>query len=51
MMQTKPLKRIRPLHTWGRGVTAARPPFKRNGKGSTPFGPTALASADDRDGA
>ena len=40
MMQTTPLKRIRPLHTWGRGVTAALPPFKREGKGSTPFGPT-----------
>ena len=45
MMQTTPLKRIRPLHTRGRGVTAALPPFKREGKGSTPFGPTELASA------
>ena len=34
------LKRIRPLQPWGRGVTVALPPFKRNGKGSTPFGPT-----------
>ena len=41
MAQTTRLKRIRPLHTWGRGVTAALPPFKREGKGSTPFGPTA----------
>ena len=40
MTQTTRLKRIRPLHTWGRGVTAALPPFKREGKGSTPFGPT-----------
>ena len=47
MTETR-LKRIRPLHTWGRGVTAARPPFKRNGKGSTPFGPTALALASSR---
>ncbi len=37
------LKRIRPLHIGGRGVTAALPPFKREGKGSTPFGPTELA--------
>jgi hypothetical protein len=43
MTQTTRFKRIRPLHTWGRGVTAALPPFKREGKGSTPFGPTALA--------
>ena len=40
MTETTRLKRIRPLHTWGRGVTAALPPFKRNGKGSTPFDPT-----------
>ena len=40
MTQTTRLKRIRPLHTWGRGVTAALPPFKREGKGSTPFDPT-----------
>ena len=51
MKQTTRLKRIRPLHTWGRGVTAALPPFKREGKGSTPFGPTALALASDRGGA
>ena len=51
MMQTTRLKRIRPLHIRGRGVTAALPPFKREGKGSTPFGPTGLASASDRGGA
>jgi hypothetical protein len=51
MMQSRPLKRIRPLQPWSRGVTAALPPFKRNGKGSTPFGPTDLASASDRSGA
>ena len=51
MMQTTRLKRIRPLHTWGRGVTAALPPFKREGKGSTPFGPTELAFASYRGGA
>ena len=51
MKQTTRLKRIRPLHTWGRGVTVARPPFKRDGKGSTPFGPTALALASYRGGA
>ena len=51
MMQTTPLKRIRPLHIWGRGVTAALPPFKREGKGSNPFGPTALAFASNRGGA
>ena len=51
MMQTTPLKRIRPLNVWGRGVTAALPPFKREGKGSTPFGPIALALASDRGGA
>ena len=51
MTETPRLKRIRPLHTWGRGVTAALPPFKRNGKGSTPFGPTALAFASYRGGA
>lgn len=58
MMQTTPLKRISPLHIWGRGVTGAPsrsdgrlPPFKREGKGSTPFGPTALALASDRGGA
>ena len=51
MTQTTRPKRIRPLHTWGRGVTAALPPFKREGKGSTPFDPTALALASDRGGA
>ena len=51
MTETARLKRIRPLHTRGRGVTVALPPFKRNGKGSTPFGPTALALASYRDGA
>ena len=51
MTKTARLKRIRPLHTWGRGVTAALPPFKRNGKGSTPFDPTELASATYRGGA
>jgi hypothetical protein len=51
MMQTMPLKRIRSLHTRGRGVTAALPPFKREGKGSTPFGPIALAFASYRGGA
>ncbi len=51
MTQTTRLKRIRPLHIWGRGVTAALPPFKREGKGSTPFGPTALAFASYRGGA
>ena len=35
-----PLKRIRPALQWGRGVTAAYPPFKRQGEGSTPSGPT-----------
>jgi hypothetical protein len=39
MRRNSRLKRIRPLHTRGRGVTAALPPFKREGKGSTPFGP------------
>jgi hypothetical protein len=51
MMQTTRLKRIRPLHTWGRGVTAALPPFKREGNGSTPFDPTELAFASYRGGA
>jgi hypothetical protein len=51
MKQTTQLKRIRPLHTRGRGVTAALPAFKREGKGSTPFGPTALALASYRGGA
>ena len=42
------LKRIRPTQqVWGRGVTVALPPFKRNGKGSTPFGPTDYGNADD----
>ncbi len=40
MTQTARLKRIRPTDNWGRGVTVALPPFKRNGNGSTPFGPT-----------
>ena len=51
MQQTRPLKRIRPLDIRGRGVTAALPPFKRNGKGSIPFGPTELALATYRGGA
>ena len=51
MTQTTRLKRIRPLHNWGRGVTAAYPPFKREGEGSNPFGPTALAFASYRGGA
>lgn len=51
MTETTRLKPIRQLHTRGRGVTAALPPFKREGKGSTPFGPTGLASASDRGGA
>ena len=51
MTQTARLKRIRPTGIWGRGVTVALPPFKRNGKGSTPFGPTALALASYRSGA
>ena len=51
MTETTRLKRIRPLHTWGRGVTVALPPFTREGKCSTPFGPTALALASYRGGA
>ena len=51
MQGTQRLKRIRPTGNWGRGVTAALPPFKREGKGSTPFGPTELALASDRGGA
>lgn len=51
MQVTEGLKRIRPTGNWGRGVTAALPPFKRAGKGSTPFGPTGLALASDRGGA
>ena len=51
MTQTTRFKRIRPLHTRGRGVMAALPPFKREGKGSTPFGPTELALASYRGGA
>ena len=51
MTETTRLKRIRSLHIWGRGVTAALPHFKREGKGSTPFGPTALAFASYRGGA
>ena len=51
MTQTTRLKHIRPLHIRGRGVTVALPPFKRNGKGSNPFGPTALALASYRGGA
>ena len=35
-------KRIRMTQHWGRGVTVALPPFKRNGKGSTPFDPTGV---------
>ena len=51
MTRTAQLKRIRLLHIWGRGVTAALPPFKREGKGSTPFGPTEVAFASYRGGA
>ena len=51
MQRTQRLKRLRPASTWGRGVTVALPPFKRNDKGSTPFGPTGLALASDRGGA
>jgi hypothetical protein len=51
MMQTTGFKRICPLHIRGRGVTAALPPFKQEGKGSTPFGPTELVSASYRGGA
>ena len=46
MQRTSRLKRIRPLQTWGRGVTAALPPFKREGKGSTPFGPILSEHSD-----
>ena len=45
------LKRIRPLHTLGSWRNGSTPPFKRTGKGSTPFGPTELAFASYRGGA
>ena len=40
MKNEGPLKRIRHVARQGRGVTAAYPPFKRQGEGSTPSGPT-----------
>ena len=39
MSRTIRLKRAARSKLRGRGVTAAQPPFKRPGKGSTPFGP------------
>ena len=49
MHDAQPIKRIRTAHCdRGRGVTVALPPFKRNGKGSTPFD---LTDCDARHGA
>ena len=40
MARRYPLKPIRPRLIRGRGVMAAYPPFKRQGGGSSPSGPT-----------
>ena len=40
MVRRYPLKPKRPRLIRGRGVMAAYPPFKRQGVGSTPSGPT-----------
>ena len=38
--ETNPLKRIRPINLWGRGVTVALRTFNPVGVGSNPSGPT-----------